>query len=122
MCAQSLSNFVTPQMVAWQAPLSMEFRKQEYWRGLPFPTPGDTPDPWNRTTSLILPALAGRFFTTAPPRKQDKVEATMTLKGRGPTVYLVPPHSEEKKNYFNLIKTKTWLKQVSLKLPEAIKP
>ena len=45
--------------------LSMEFSKQEYWSGLPFPTPGDILDPGIEPTSL---ALAGRFFTTEPPR------------------------------------------------------
>ena len=35
----------TPWTVAHQAPLSMEFSRQEYWSGLPFPTPGDLPDP-----------------------------------------------------------------------------
>ena len=51
--AQSLSHvrlFVTPWTVAHQAPLSMEFSKQEYWSGLLFPTPGALPDsrsdPW----------------------------------------------------------------------------
>ena len=37
--------FVTPWAVAYQAPLSMGFSRQEYWSGLPFPTPGDLPDP-----------------------------------------------------------------------------
>ena len=37
--------FATPWTVAHQAPLSMEFSRQEYWRGLPFPSPGDLPDP-----------------------------------------------------------------------------
>ena len=37
--------FATPWTVAYQAPLSMEFSRQEYWSGLPFPTPGDLPDP-----------------------------------------------------------------------------
>ena len=35
----------TPRTVAHQAPLSMEFSRQEYWSGLPFPSPGDLPDP-----------------------------------------------------------------------------
>ena len=35
--------FVTPWMIAHQAPLAMEFSRQEYWRGLPFPTPGIFP-------------------------------------------------------------------------------
>ena len=37
--------FVTPWTVAYQAPLSMGFSRQEYWSGLPFPSPGDLPDP-----------------------------------------------------------------------------
>ena len=49
-----------------QAPLSMEFPKQEYWSVLPFPFPGDPPDPGIKLTS---PELAGIFFTTEPPRK-----------------------------------------------------
>ena len=41
---------------------------QEYWSGLPFPTPGDLPDPGVEPTFLISPVLVGRFFTTAPLR------------------------------------------------------
>ena len=52
--------------VARQAPLSLEFPRQECWNGLPFPPPGDLPDPGIQTVS---PALAGRFFTTVPPGK-----------------------------------------------------
>ena len=37
--------FATPWTVAYQAPPSMEFSRQEYWSGLPFPSPGDLPDP-----------------------------------------------------------------------------
>ena len=37
--------FVTPWTVAYQAPPSMEFSRQEYWSGLPFPSPGGLPDP-----------------------------------------------------------------------------
>jgi len=44
----------------------MGFPKQEYYRGLPFPTQRDLPDPGSKSTS---PALAGRFFTTVTPRK-----------------------------------------------------
>ena len=42
----------------------MEFSRQEYWRGLPFPSPAVLPDPEIRPTS---PALAGGFFTIEPP-------------------------------------------------------
>ena len=51
--------------VAHQTPLSMEFSKQEYWSGLPFPVLGDLPNPGIKPTSLVSPALAGRFFTTS---------------------------------------------------------
>ena len=44
----------------------MEFSRQEYWSGLPFPSPGDLPDPRIEPTSLASPALAGRVFTTEP--------------------------------------------------------
>ena len=67
--AQPLSRvrlFVTPWTADCQALLSMGFSRQEYWRGLPFPPPGDLPDPETDPTS---PALAGGFFTTEPVRK-----------------------------------------------------
>ena len=53
-------------LIAHQAPLSMGFPRQEYWSGLPFPPPGDVPDPGIKPE---FPALAGGFFTTAPPGK-----------------------------------------------------
>ena len=53
----------TPQTAAHQAPPSLGFSRQEYWSGLPFPAPGDLPDPGIKLTSLESPALAGRFFT-----------------------------------------------------------
>ena len=58
--------FVTPWTIACQAPLSMRFPRQEHWSGLPFPPPGDLPDPGIEPKS-VAPALAGRFFTTEPP-------------------------------------------------------
>ena len=54
--------FVTPWFVALQAPLSMEFSRQEYWSGLPFPTPEDFPNPGIKPMSLVPPASAGGFF------------------------------------------------------------
>ena len=53
--------FVIPWTVSRQAPLSMKFSRQEYWSGLPFPTPGDLPNAGIKTT---YPVLAGGFFTT----------------------------------------------------------
>ena len=70
-CACVLSRFgrvlvcMTPWTVAHQAPLSMGFSMKEYWSGLPCPSPGDLPDPGIEPTSLMSPALAGRFFTTS---------------------------------------------------------
>ena len=72
VCAQSLSRvqlFATQWTVTHQAPLSMEFSRQEYWSRLAFPALGDLPDPANEPAS---PALAGGFsffFTTEPPGK-----------------------------------------------------
>ena len=51
--------------VARQAPQSLEFARQEYWSGLPFPSPGDLPNLGIELMSLMSPALAGGFFTTA---------------------------------------------------------
>ena len=50
--------------VVCEAPLCMEFSRQEYWGEVPFPIPGDLPDPGIEPVSLMSPALAGRFFTT----------------------------------------------------------
>ena len=55
--------FVTPETVACQAPLSMGFSRQEYWSGLPFPSPGKIPNSGTEPTS---PVLAGGFFTSEP--------------------------------------------------------
>jgi len=68
VCAKSLQlcpTFVTPWIVARQAPLSIGFSRQEYWSGLPFPLPGDLPNPGIEPRSLTSPALAGGFFTTS---------------------------------------------------------
>ena len=62
---QSCSSLCDPWTVAHQAPLSMGFSRQKYWSGLPFPSPGDLPDPGTELASLMSPALAGRFFTTS---------------------------------------------------------
>ena len=44
--------------------MSMGFPRHEYWSGLPFPPPGDLPNPGTEPMSPVSPALAGRFFTT----------------------------------------------------------
>ena len=54
-----------PIDVACQTPLSMAFSRQEYWSGLPCPSPRDLSDPGIELVSLESPTLAGRFFTTS---------------------------------------------------------
>ena len=58
---QVCSTLETPWAVACQAPLSMEFSKQEYWSGLPFPSPGDLPNP---EIEPGFPALQVDFLPT----------------------------------------------------------
>ena len=57
---------MTPWTVAHKAPLCRRLASQEYWSGLPFPFPGDIPDPEIKPMS---PTLAGGFYTTEPPGK-----------------------------------------------------
>ena len=57
-------SFVILWTAVQQAPLSMGFCRSEYWSGLPFPPPGDLPDPGIKPASSASPALAGRFFTS----------------------------------------------------------
>ena len=83
--AQSLSPvqlFVTPWTVAHQAPLSMEFSRQEYWSMLPFPTPGNLPNPGIKPTSLASPALAGRLFITALSGKRNTIWYHLYVKSK----------------------------------------
>ena len=66
---QSCPTLCNPCTAACQVPLSIEFSRQEYWSGLPFPSPGRLP---NRGTEFTFPAssaLSGVIFTTEPPGK-----------------------------------------------------
>ena len=65
--------FATPWTIAYQVPPSMEFSKQEYWNGLPFPSSEDLPNPGIEPTYPVASALAGRFFITEPPGKPKDV-------------------------------------------------
>ena len=65
--------FATPWNIAHQAPPSMEFSRQEYWSGLPFPSPGDLPDPGIEPES---PASHADALPSEPPGKHaPNVEA-----------------------------------------------
>ena len=65
-CSVMSDSFAMLWTVARQVPLSVGSSRQEFWSGLPFPPPGDLPNPGTETES---PALAGGFFTKEPPEK-----------------------------------------------------
>ena len=71
---------MTPWTAAQHAPLSMGFPRQEYWKGLPFPSPGDLPHPGIEPVS---PVLAGRSLTTEPLGKHystaDYIDLTVKI-------------------------------------------
>ena len=77
MCVCTLSHvqlLATLWTLARQAPLSREFPRQEYWSGLPFPSPGALPDPGIEPVSLVSSALADESFTTEPLGKPCRPE------------------------------------------------
>ena len=63
--------FVTPWTVTSQTPLSMGFSRQEYWSGLPVPSPGDLPDPGIKPR---FPGLQADALTSEPPGKSKKIK------------------------------------------------
>ena len=66
---QSCPTLCDPWTAACQRPLSRGFSRQEYWSGLPFPSPGDLPDPGIKPASPLSPELAGGFLTIELPGK-----------------------------------------------------
>ena len=71
--------FATPWTVAYQAPPSMGFSRQEYWSGLPFPSPGDLPDPGIEPGS---PALEADALTSEPPGKPEPYPKMVKLRSQ----------------------------------------
>ena len=69
-----VSDSVTPWTVAYQAPPSMGFSRQEYWSGLPFPSPGDLPDPGIEPGS---PAFQADALTSEPPGQRILVRGSL---------------------------------------------
>ena len=72
LITKSCLTFAIPWTTDCQAPLSMGFPRQEYWNGLPFPSPGDLPNPGMEPCSLalqVVSCIAGRFFTAEPPEE-----------------------------------------------------
>ena len=80
--------------VALQAPPSMGFSRQEYWSGLPCPSPGDLPDPRMEPTSLMSPALAGGLFTTSATVFLKKLKIELP---HDPAILLLGIHPEKMK-------------------------
>ena len=81
MKVKSLSRirlFATPWTIGYQAPLSMGFSRQEYWSGLPFPSPGDLPDPGIEPRS---PAFQADALTSEPPGKHQRIDAFKLVLG-----------------------------------------
>ena len=76
MCSVMSDSLQTPWTVTHQAPLSMKFSRQEYWSGLPFPSPGDLPDPPIKPMSPVSPALQVDSLLLVPPGKIYKPEKT----------------------------------------------
>ena len=73
-----VTNSATPWTVAHQDPLSMGFSWQEYWSGVPFPPPGDLPDPGIKHSALKSRAMAGKFFTTSTTWEAHMVDISIT--------------------------------------------
>ena len=74
MSLSHVQRFASPMNCSLpDSPLSMELSRQEYWHELTFPPAGDLPDPGIEPMSLASPALAGGFFTIAPPAKPIRV-------------------------------------------------
>ena len=69
--------FATPWIVAYQVPPSMGFFRQEYWNGLPVPSPGDLPDPGIEPRS---PALQADALLSEPPGKPKEKEGEGVMK------------------------------------------
>ena len=82
MCVYVLSSvglFVAPWAITLQVPLSVGFPRQEYWSGLPFPSPGDLPNSGIKPASLVSPALAGGFFTISTTWEAPKFLQTCQI-------------------------------------------
>ena len=80
---------MTPWTVDYQTPLSVGFSRQEYWSGLPCPSPGDLPNPGIEPTSLMSPSLAGGFFTASTTWEAlIAIPKLLLVVGRGETNFI----------------------------------
>ena len=89
-----VSDSATPWTAVHQAFLSMGFSRQEYWSGLPFPFPGDLPDPGIQPKSLKFLPLGSRFFTTMA----GNCRLSVRLVCFSPVPKTVPDHRRHSRN------------------------
>ena len=87
---------VTLWTVACQGPLPRGFSRQEYWSGLPRPPPGDLPDPGIKSTSLMSPALAGRFLYNELRYflLRESVQFSRSVVSDSATPWITAPHHQ----------------------------
>ena len=93
LVAQLCPTLSDPRAVACQAPLFMEFSKQEYWNGLPFPSPGDLSNPG---TELVSPALQAESSPSKPPGKPSLENVKLGpsfWRTKFVTIYLILKHT-----------------------------
>ena len=114
-CFSCVQLFLTPWTVAYQVPLSMGFSRQEYWSGLPFPSPRDLPDPGMEHKSLMSPALvAGGFFTTSPILSSVQLLSRVRL--------FVTPWTAARQASLSITNSQSLLKLMSIESSDAIQP
>ena len=88
--------------VACQATQSMGLHRQEYWSGLPFPSPGDLPNPGKEPVSPEAPAFAGWLFTTEPPGNPNRYPSCYKFSGNSPFTHCsFPLHLPTSSGSFN---------------------
>ena len=98
VCACAYSVVSSSATVALPAPLSMGFSRQEYWSGLPFPSPGDLPNPGIEPTSPVSPVLQADSLPTEPPGKPGDARKVCGERGASlmtPWWSLSTPHRDE---------------------------
>ena len=90
MRAQLFLTLGTPWTIALQAVLSTGFFRQDYWSGLPFPTPGFLSLPGIKPASPVSPVLVGGFFTTELPGKSKEIRWRTGVSENMGTIYQDP--------------------------------
>ena len=108
--ASHVQLFITSCTVAYQALLSVDFSRQEHWSRLAFPSPG-LPNPGVRRLSPTPPALAGRFFTTAPPGEPAHTLNQDDLLWRSSSVLYLPRSASQIRSHSQVpgVETLTFL-------------